>query len=158
MNISEAYVAGFLDGEGYFGLMKRSGTNAKYFSKTQNKIVIYKRHGFYPAMKVSQVKDDADILYRLQDMYGGHIHTKNSYDNHRGAVTLEIKGKKALKEFLPEIIPYLIVKKTQAELLLEFCQMDYAYRRKKDKTDWNRALEIFDELKILKGKPVATTE
>jgi hypothetical protein len=147
MKITEEYLAGLLDGEGYFGLMKRNG-----FEKG------YRRKGYIPAVKMAFTNKDAEILYVLKEKYGGNINSSGQRGNTKPSTQWEIKSKINLKEFLPKIIPYLIIKKPQAKLLLEFCEMGYIHPMNKDKTDLNRVIEIHRELSILKGKTPATTE
>jgi hypothetical protein len=147
MKISEEYLAGLLDGEAYFGLMPRRGMENGY-----------ERKGYHPALKMAFKNQDAEILIALKEKYGGHLNYRGYSGRSQPSTQWELKGKKALKEFLPKVIPYMILKKAQAELLLEFCEMPYAYRRLKDQTIWTRVLEIFEELKRLKYKSPATTE
>jgi predicted transcriptional regulator len=147
MNITEEYLAGLLDGEGYFGLMKRGGTNHGY-----------QRKSYQPAIKMAFTDKDAEILYFLKDKYGGYINKSKAKGNKKSSTQWEIKGKIHLKNFLPSIIPYLILKKKQAELLLEFCEMGYIHPAKLDKTLEIRAKSIHYEMLILKGKTPATTE
>jgi hypothetical protein len=147
MKISNEYLAGLLDGEAYFGLIPRRGMENGY-----------ERKGYYPAVKMAFKNQDAEILLELHKLHGGFIHQRKAYGTTQPSTQWEVKGKKALKDFLPKVIPYMILKKRQAELLQEFCEMPYNYRRKLDQTNWNRTLVIFEELRELKCKSPATTE
>lgn len=149
MNISKEYLAGLLDGEGYFGLMTRR-------VKTHDG---YQQQGHTPTVKMAFTTRDAQILYELHKKYGGYIYHKKAHKTSLSAIQWELKTKSKLIEFLPKIIPYLILKKEQAEILLEYCKLGNVhpkyktYAENKKKTD-----EIFNRLKVLKGKLPATTE
>lgn len=147
MKISDEYLAGFLDGEGYLGLMRRRG-----------KTDYGERHGYYAAVKTAQKEQDAKLIYAIHQQYGGYIQIKKANGTSQQAVCWETKGKLKVAEFLPKIIPYMIVKKEQAELLLEFCQLGYIHPFAKDKTALTRAVEIYEEMRRLKYKSPATTE
>ena len=147
MNIEPRYLAGLLDGEGYFGLMRRRGTENGY-----------ERQGFTPAVKIGLTAKDDYILNAIQAQYGGYIDKRGPSGSTKASTQWQLKGKAKLKPFLPIVIPYLILKQEQAELLLEFCEMPYAYRRLKDKAIWNRAVEIHERMFELKGRLPATTE
>lgn len=56
-------------------------------------------------------------LERLRSLWGGSLYTLN---RERIFYTWELNGGAMLRTMLPELIPYLVGKKRQAELLLEY--------------------------------------
>jgi hypothetical protein len=84
-----AYTAGLFDGE---GCVTRGG---------------YKDHR-YVLVSISQ--DSMDVLYWIQAHWGGNV-------TNSGHGQWKMQGQKAW-DFLQEILPYLIVKRAHAELVL----------------------------------------
>ena len=128
MNLSEtekAYIAGIIDGEGCVGVHKGKG----------NSLV--------PRVQIANTQMNL-LTWLLERIGTGYIHrteyTSNYYD---------------VKPLLEATLPYLIIKKKQAELVLEFLNL----RLSRDK--WfdpftQREIEIREELKKLNTKPCLT--
>lgn len=97
-----AYLAGFIDGEGYISLHPSTYKGEQYYQ---------------PVLKVTST--DQWIVEWMQASFGGSVHYRE-YDNprFRDAATWQLNGKK-LKPFLQAVAPYLRLKKEQAEILLE---------------------------------------
>ncbi len=112
-----AYLAGLMDAEGSFYM-------------TGNK---------YPA--ISAYNNNRRLLELIQNMAGGGIH-----QNHRGEYHLRICGEAPVSRACNMLIPRLVLKKRQAELLLE------AFK-KKSMDRWT----IGDELKAMNAKSVQIT-
>lgn len=99
INISDVYMAGFFDGEGYIGLLKRNRSN-KYTE-------------YFIQMSIGQ--NDGKTMDWIIDNYGGHLHLvkrDNSY--------YWIASNRKAYEILKRIIPHLKYKKPQAELAISF--------------------------------------
>lgn len=99
-----AYLAGFFDGEGYVGIR------------------INKRNGCeFKTLHVSIGQAHEGIVKKLQEWYGGSIHT---YEPREGRKITKhfyqwsIVGLRALR-FLHDIYPYVIVKKEQIDRAVE---------------------------------------
>jgi len=97
--LTASYLAGYLDGEGYFGI-----------------IPVYKKKSYTSKIKVASV--DKEIIYWLKNSYGGNVWKRKFYDNSKDAYTWTLEGKNLLP-FLEKIKPYLKIKRKQAELLIE---------------------------------------
>lgn len=92
-----AWAAGFLDGEGCFTItVHKKGRN------------------FIPGIIAGQVYGEP--LEKLHGLFGGSITITTG-----GFLRWEICGAQILREVLPCLIPYLTLKRRQAELLLRFC-------------------------------------
>lgn len=92
-------MAGFFDGEGYIGILKRQrkNWNIEYF------------------VQISIGQNDGATMDWIIEHFGGHLHNvkrDNSY--------YWIVSNKNAHTFLKEITPYLKYKKPQAELAIEF--------------------------------------
>lgn len=89
------YIAGFFDGEGSVGIYKGA-------------------HG-HPQLRVQigQRTDSVFILEMIKVGYGGHISYRDRSAN------WQIQGRSA-QRFLQDIVQHLILKKTQAELAIEY--------------------------------------
>jgi enoyl reductase-like protein len=91
--VDVAWAAGFLDGEGHFGARSNG-----------------------PALEAVQVKTDAP-LRRLQRLFGGSI-TKRGGDH--PAFVWRLHGQADTRLALLMLIPHLVVKRREAEVLLRF--------------------------------------
>ena len=100
-NVTKGYLAGIVDGEGYIFIV---------FSKsTQNYLC-----GVY-------IKNtDKELLDLFAKYFGGNVtFHKRSKPNHKDTYQWVCFGNKAAK-LCKQILPYLIIKRKQAELLLKF--------------------------------------
>jgi hypothetical protein len=101
-----AWAAGFIDGEGTFSITKHvNGVNS------------YKPH-----LAVSQV--DRRPLDRLQVLFGGHVKSMRSrHPNQSDYWRWGLASAQAFRELLPHLLPWLIVKREEAEIVLDFCKL-----------------------------------
>jgi hypothetical protein len=102
-----AYAAGYIDGDGCI-----------YLGKTIQKpklITVYE----YSIQTVSVKKP---VLDHFKSIFGGHIRLKPFKKRHKDAFCWTIKGNIAV-QFAQQIFPYLIDKKYQCSLLIEFSQL-----------------------------------
>ena len=108
--ITRRYLAGLLDGEGYFGIMK-----PKYEAG--------RRH-YVPAIKL--VLTTPDVIKEIALKLGGHIHIRE-FDNPRWntGYCWESKTFKQVDKVLSYVHEYLIIKKPQADLLREFLKTQF---------------------------------
>ena len=122
MKISPQYIAGFIDGEGYFGIVKK---NDKRFGMD---------YYYVPVLKISQVTQNREVLDAIKEYlgYGIFWEGKNTTNaNGRRVSSLEFRGMKRVFPIVKKLYPYLIVKKKQAEILLEYSKLPvYTFNRK----------------------------
>ena len=108
-----AYYAGFFDGE---GCICASGE----------------------AFEVTITNTNLQVLARLVMEFGGHIVKQRPATERRKAVYVWYAGNKdTVERFLQLIEPYLIVKKRQAELAIEYCQ---PWRSRKEKKAFKKEI------------------
>lgn len=139
------YTAGIVDGEGYISVTPHSACNT-----------------YTPVVKVTSV--DKVLTDFLLENLGGYVYKREFKGNQRPAYSWEIKNKKPVKKFLTPIRPYLLIKRRQADLVIEYCS--YSMKQihpkylsfRKDVQD--RLHEIYKLLRSYnrRGKPPATTE
>ena len=95
--LSDQYIAGFFDGEGYIGIQRntKNGTHVLVSSFTQA----------HPG-----------ILRKIQKVFGGVITPRNAI---HGAFALWMRAKES-KVLLERMLPYLVVKYEEAVVALRF--------------------------------------
>ncbi len=100
-----AYLAGFIDGEGTF-----------YIQEVKRKNFL----DYWPRFQI--VNTNKEVMYWIHETFGGIIHSRDRSNESRNwrvqyqwYVTRNI-----LDKILPLILPYLIIKKKHAEIMIEF--------------------------------------
>lgn len=108
-NLRNAYVAGLLDGEGSFQIGRAP----------QN------RSGFQYIPRVVICNTNIDCINTLPHEYHGFLTHQNSrQENHRPLHTWCLTQNKQLEQFILSMLPYLIIKKQRANIVLEFLRMN----------------------------------
>ena len=102
--IDLAYVAGIVDGEGCISIIKHRDSDC--------------RRGYYFHLTVNVSNTNEWLIAWLKFAFGGHTHTRKK-GNYRPLYQWFIDASQAFK-FLKLILPYLRIKKPQAELAIEF--------------------------------------
>jgi len=134
--IELAYLAGFFDGEGYVGILKRNRNpkwNPEYW------------------LQVSIGQKDAEILEYLMKEFGGHFHTVK-----RDGSFMWLASHGTAYNLLKYIEPYVRYKKPQVQLALEFQEQMIEANRSRQKNKLIPSEEIekrewyHQELKRLK--------
>jgi hypothetical protein len=98
--ISAQYAAGFFDGEGCVNCATNRGGS--------------------PFVRILIVNTNLEVLERFKETWGGDINKNYKSKEHwKQAYTWRLSHTSA-GLFLEEILPYLIVKKKQSELAIEF--------------------------------------
>lgn len=141
-----AYIAGIIDGEGYVTVIK-----------------VYDHHGtvgvlgYRPYIGVSNT--NRDLLLWLQDVTGFgsiKISTRGKHEkNSRTAWKWGIWSLQA-KQVLEAALPYLIIKKRQAELVLEFVSKRRRSVGRKGLSDAEREFQvsIYIKLRVLNKRGI----
>jgi LAGLIDADG DNA endonuclease family protein len=109
VELSLEYIAGFFDGEGSIGL---------YPERCKRKYGIYRHYRF----SVSLGNSDPIVPLYLKARFGGSVHhyeRSKKMKNRQDAWLWNMSSKRAA-EFLRAILPFLVVKKAQAEVVLEY--------------------------------------
>lgn len=107
MYLSNEYLAGFFDGEGCVSI---------YRNKLKSGL------GFRYAVNILICSTNLDIIKYLQLQFGGTVYNlKMQKVSHKQAQTW-VLGSRSAKDFLIGIYPFLIIKKEQVKLALEFIE------------------------------------
>ncbi len=142
--LSPKYVAGFIDGEGCIRIDKY---------KPAKRSTHYK-------LQVIVVNTNLEILLLLKEDFSGYIH-KHTHKGHV-AYYWSLYGE-AATTFIKKVKPYLVIKRTQAELALEFQAKKTvgkpAPNRKLSKEELELRDAFYQRMKELNArKPVTTTK
>lgn len=141
-----AYMAGIMDGEGNFSI-------SKYIEPTKNTGKL--THNFIVYCGFTMC--DTRVCRWALENFGGFLNRQKYHKAkpwHKDAWRWRIgSGKRSnLEQFLLAILPYLVLKREQAQLMLDFCRLPRGAEAEKD--------EIIEKLHVLnrRGKsPEANT-
>lgn len=102
--LSREYVAGFFDGEGCVGVYRNTSPSLSYYLSTQ----------------LTQNRSVAanSIMKHLTETYGGNVSEQITATG-RVKLNWQLAGDKAAS-FLEDVLPFLVLKKGQAELAVEW--------------------------------------
>ena len=110
-----AYIAGILDGEGSIMIQRQA---SKSFMEQRRKSGCFHPH-YSPGIRVGmQERKPLDFIVETTKI--GEIYEEKPYKRQRPMFRWLIRRKDQIEEFLPLVIPYLLVKNKQAELCLKF--------------------------------------
>lgn len=99
--IKKAYIAGLLDGEGYFGIRKHKGNNGN-------------NPRYQEEVKISMVEEEP--IKMIKGMFGGNISMQKG--THRPLFRYESSDKIA-SQVCHTLLKYLVVKNKNAKILLK---------------------------------------
>lgn len=101
-----AWAAGFFDGEGCLGLYKGRGASG---------VTTY-----VPRLVVSGT--NREVLDHLVTLIGGKVAEKShQHEGWAQGYQLQIHAAAAIREALERMLPFLMLKRAEAEILLDFC-------------------------------------
>ena len=143
-----SYLAGFIDGEGSIGLNKEldKRKGPRYFH-------------YRPSLQIVNTHEGVMKFIHQQLGYGDYRHVGENRRHHRGIYRVAVRNQGYLLELLKCLLPYLIIKRRQAELLVEYIeQRQNAWAKGWHKPTTARDHEIFKELRILNLRGEAAKE
>lgn len=108
-----AYLAGLIDGEGSFVIQK---TEVEKISKSSKS----KTPKYLAYFCIGMV--DKEPLDLIQKTIGAGKVYEERVPNRRSIWRIRFAGRLKLMPFIKQLLPYLIVKKKQAETVLKFCE------------------------------------
>lgn len=112
-----AYIAGIVDGEGSIMIMRQA---SKSFMKQRAKSGCFHPH-FHPCIRVGMCEKVA-LDFIVETTKIGHVHTEKAYHHRRPMFRWMARSRLDCLQFLKLIMPYLKVKKKQAELCIKFME------------------------------------
>jgi len=106
-----SYIAGFIDGEGWIGLMLK-------------KEPVRKRKRMQPIIHVSNTNKSCLLWLRDTIGYGSTVNhnLRRAKSKHKRAYRYVMLNKKQILKLLGQLLPYLRLKRKQAKLVMRFCQ------------------------------------
>jgi len=150
--ITKDYIAGFVDGEGYIGLIKKSSPNSTL------------GHRYKPCVKIAQKESNRNILDILQSIYGGHISKTRQHGNTNTSVMWEISNRPAVKKFLEDLKDRLILKDENLRLILKYIELpqvsnrqDNEYQKFRLDIDSKKQI-IYERIKTINKRGLAETK
>ena len=111
--LSKEYIAGLFDGEGHVSIT-----------------VTQRRGQTDPKLCVKLTNTHLPVMDMVKDQYGGVYYIPRKIKNHYLQVYQLSLNVTESKRFLTEMLPYLVIKKRQAELALEFSNTIYRRGKK----------------------------
>lgn len=109
-NVDFAYIAGIIDGEGFLSIRKHKDKRIPRGWSLQPQVGVWNT-------------DEKLITYLNLCIKGTYIRNRiypSSNPNAKPSYLWMIQGNKKIKGFLESILPYLIIKKERAEILLKY--------------------------------------
>jgi hypothetical protein len=111
--IDAAWAAGFLDGEGCFTILLKKQNDKRLDGSRGGRGVTYR-----PLIAAAQISQKP--LLKLQQMFGGNLRLIVNSGARRDVWHWQLEGGGKIAQATQVLIPYLVVKKSQARVLLEF--------------------------------------
>lgn len=150
-----AYLAGLIDGEGSFVIQK---TSVEKIAKSSNsktpKYLAYFCIGMVEKAPLDLIRDTIGT---------GKVYEERVL-NRRSIWRIRFAGRITLIPFVKSLLPYLIVKKRQAELLLDFCEnwvtpgkKERGYRDRVSDEELQRREEAYLKMRKLNAVGAAAT-
>lgn len=152
--ITPQYLAGVADSDGSFSLTRcsRPSTVTGYHYRTLFQLT-------WEDTPLTRL-----VLSKMKDLYGGSFSECNrkpdSYCNkHKTVLKYSVEGQR-LGIFIKELLPYLVLKRERAEIILEFIRyrelskktVIHRVGRKKDLEDWSKEDRIYEKMNGLNSK------
>lgn len=129
-----SYIAGFLDGEGCFTICKHKRGNEYYFR---------------PVIAVCNT--NRDVIEFIAKKFGGMFQkTKPSKRGHRDRWQWSTENREKIIKICEMLIPHLIIKKRQAELLKRWCELSIETNTMDNSNEEMR--KIYEEIKKLNAR------
>lgn len=144
--LTNAYLAGIIDADGYVGLIKRS----------VGKRTDLQQNFFVPCVKLASTTPI--ITEFLKKEFGGHMDKPRftNLPNTKPAVMWSVRNRKLIVEILHRIEPYMMIKKERANVVIAFIEECGNWRQ----TDIpeERRIWYYNKMKNLNHRGLATTE
>lgn len=101
-DIEKAYIAALLDGEGTISIQSQGGRTARPI--------------------VAICNNNLECLLMVKELFGGEIYPKGIQARNK---RWKVNSLNDVIKFLEEVLPFVLIKRRQAELALELAHLDY---------------------------------
>lgn len=144
-----SYLAGFMDGEGTFAIVKTFSVQRKP-DGTKKKYIVYK-------LNISVCNTNKEVMEWIAKHFGGKV-LDSANDNRNPKYKIRyawhVTHRHRQKDFILGVLPYLVAKKEQAKLALEFIKTyrdEPQYGVQLDSAIVERREELRNKMRILNG-------
>jgi intein-encoded DNA endonuclease-like protein len=141
MNFSstqKAYLAGFLDGDGSIYVRLKPNDDFRYGFQIAPYVVFF------------QSSKDRENFEKICALIGiGYLRERND-----GMLEYVIQKQQAIKEFLSDVSPYLLLKRGQADLMLEILEKKAEISSKEDFIALAKLIDQFRDLNYSKKRKI----
>lgn len=112
-----SYLAGLIDGEGYIGITK----GCRYYTDKENNTTKYPAY----SINITISNNSLDLMKYLVEHFGGkyYTHTRSNPNANIGFMW-QPKGIKNKEKLLLAVLPHLVIKTRQAQLILDFIRLN----------------------------------
>ena len=150
MSSAWSYLAGMFDGEGTFSIYQNNGN---YHTTVDGE----KKQYNFTNSRVSITNTNIELMEWLVSHFGGVYYThRRAKAVHKIAYDWRPKGKKNTEELILGILPYLVLKKQQANLVLQYIRLGSSQGTERNDVDARRLLMIECQKLNKRGQPLTT--
>ena len=136
--LNASYIAGFLDGDGSIYVRLKPNETYRFRFQIAPNIVFY------------QSKKETKFLKRLKKIIGGgYIRFRND-----GIAEYIIGDTQTMRDLIKQIKPYLVLKKAQADLLIQILNQKEKVRTKKGFLKLAKAIDLYKDLNYSKKRKI----
>lgn len=133
------YLAGFLDGEGGIQITMSQRANREYKTALHPTVYFCNTHS-------------GSIFEMRRWLGGGSITRRIAVGNCKDTYVLSISGVRSIVGLLHFLIPSLIIKSKQAEVMIQYCESRLTHYRGDDRRFTDEELRLYTRLKDLNRK------
>jgi hypothetical protein len=145
-----SYLAAMFDGEGTFSIYQNNGN---YHTTVDGE----KKQYNFTNSRVSITNTNIELMEWLVSHFGGVYYThRRAKAVHKIAYDWRPKGKKNTEELILGILPYLVLKKQQANLVLQYIRLGSSQGTVRNDVDARRLLMIECQKLNKRGQPLTT--
>lgn len=141
-----AYLAGLFDGEGHITLTKSKpaeGALRKYVGKTHTTFRPARVASWQFCLNIGITNTDKRLINWLEEKFGGtHYTDKRHQQNWKSAYRWRLLGRSHQERVLLAILPYMVIKREQASLALDFIRMGDREDQKARLFFWERFMKL----------------
>lgn len=145
-----SYLAAMFDGEGTFSIYQNSGN---YHTTVSGE----KKQYTFTNTRVSVYNSDLRLMEWLVKNFGGVYYThRRAKAIHKTGYDWRPKGKKNTEEIILGILPYLVIKKEQANIVLQYLRLGSSQGSERNDVDARRLLMVECQKLNKRGQPLTT--
>jgi len=134
-----AYTAAFLDGEGGIQITRSTRKNREYSL------------ALHPAVYFTNTNQEVIRTIRGW-LCCGCVARRRQLRPHKDMHVLTISGTRNVESLLKRLLPYLIVKRARAEIMIDYCESRLTHYRSEDRRYSDLELQLYTQLLVSNKK------